>query len=196
MLILTTAKTKTLQADTAITNAANSAPIAITTQNPHGLETGDIVAIAGVNGNAAANGRFTITVTGATSFTLDNSNGSGAYTSGGSASHIGWATPAQPIDNATYPSGKQYTMQLAVEQLQAGSTLRGHWQDATDGAFQTTMPGPTVAAQGPIVTPTLLSVSFSQFPALPAGQPGAQIRQLLFATGGPGTTFRISSWIA
>jgi hypothetical protein len=196
MLILTTAKTKTLQADAAITNATNAAPIAITTQNPHNLETGDIVVITGVNGNAAANGRFTVTVTGASSLTLDNSNGSGTYTNGGSASHIGWATAPQPIDNAVYPNGAQYTLQSQIEQLPVGSTLRIHWQDSTDGTFQSTLPGPTLAAQGPVNTPTMLSATFAQFPALPVGQPGAKIRQLVYATGGPGTTFKFSSWVA
>jgi hypothetical protein len=196
MLILTTAKTKTLQADAAITNATNAAPIAITTQNAHNLETGDIVVVTGVNGNAAANGRFSVTVTGASSFTLDNSNGSGAYTNGGSASHIGWATAAQAIDNTVYPNGAQYTLQSQIEKLPVGSALRVHWQDATDGIFQSTLPGPTVAAQGPVNTPTMLSVTFAQFPALPVGQPGAKIRLLVYATGGPGTTFRFSSWVA
>ncbi len=39
--------------------------------------------IAGVLGNTATNGTWTITVTGATTFTLNASTGNGAYTSGG-----------------------------------------------------------------------------------------------------------------
>jgi hypothetical protein len=196
MLILTTAKSKTLQPDAAVTAATNAAPIAITTQNPHGLETGDIAAITGVTGNTAANGRFTVTVTGPNSYTLDNSQGNAAYVSGGNASHIGWATPAQLIDNTVFPNGAQSTLQARIEQLSAGSTLRAHWQDSTDGLFRVALPGPTVGAIGPIQTPSMLSVPFTQFPALPAGQPGAQVRLMVYATGGAGSTFTISSWVA
>jgi hypothetical protein len=66
-----------------ITNASNTAPIQITTQNAHGYTTGQIVAISGVNGNFAANGVFTVTNTGANTFTLNSSIGSGTYTNGG-----------------------------------------------------------------------------------------------------------------
>lgn len=63
--------------------ASNASPIEITTGFAHGRTTGDSVTIAGVTGNTAANGTWTITVTGATTFTLDGSTGSGAYVSGG-----------------------------------------------------------------------------------------------------------------
>lgn len=68
-----------------ITGATNASPIAITTSGDHGWANGDSVTITGVLGNTAANGTFTITSTGATTFTLDSSTGSGAYTSGGTA---------------------------------------------------------------------------------------------------------------
>lgn len=66
-----------------ITAASNATPIAITTSGSHGWTTGDRVTIYGVAGNLDANSTWTITVTGATTFTLDNSVGSGAYTAGG-----------------------------------------------------------------------------------------------------------------
>lgn len=66
-----------------ITGASNASPIAITTAGPHGYQTGMQVTIAGALGNTAANGTFTITVTSPTSFTLNGSNGNGAWTSGG-----------------------------------------------------------------------------------------------------------------
>ena len=65
-----------------VTAATNASPIALTTA-AHGLATGDRVAVAGVVGNAAANGVFTVTVTSATAFTLDGSTGNGAYTGSG-----------------------------------------------------------------------------------------------------------------
>lgn len=82
----------------AITAATNATPIAITTASPHRWSTGDQVVIANVAGNTAANSPlsvfdpklhpWTITVTGSSTFTIDGSVGSGAYTSGGVAVNI------------------------------------------------------------------------------------------------------------
>jgi len=66
-----------------VTGATDASPIAITTAEPHGYQTGQMVTISGVAGNTAANGTFTITVTGATTFTLNGTTGSGNWTSGG-----------------------------------------------------------------------------------------------------------------
>jgi hypothetical protein len=67
-----------------VLSASNASPIAITTELPHGLVTGDVVSLAQVLGNTAANGiDQTITVTGPSSFTLDGSTGNGAYTGAG-----------------------------------------------------------------------------------------------------------------
>lgn len=68
----------------AITAASNASPIKITVAN-HGLNTGETVVIAGVGGNTAANGTWVITVVDASNFNLNGSTGSGAYTSGGTA---------------------------------------------------------------------------------------------------------------
>lgn len=76
---------QTLTGPFAIIGATNAAPIAITTPIPHGLVTGQSISLNGVGGNVAANGAWTITVTGPTTFTLNGSDGtlSGAYTIGG-----------------------------------------------------------------------------------------------------------------
>jgi len=66
-----------------VTGATNASPIEITSA-AHGLTTGTLVSLAGVGGNPGANGTFTITVTGANTFTLNGSSGGGAYTAGGS----------------------------------------------------------------------------------------------------------------
>lgn len=72
----------------AITGASNATPISITCTS-HGYTTGDRVMIKGVGGNTASNGLFTITNTGANTFTLQDATtganvaGNGAYTSGG-----------------------------------------------------------------------------------------------------------------
>jgi len=69
----------------AITGATNASPIVITAVG-HGLSTDDIVFIAGVLGNTAANGTWKITVVSDDSFSLTGSAGLGEgydYTSGG-----------------------------------------------------------------------------------------------------------------
>lgn len=78
----------------AITAASNASPIAITTTSAHGLTTGQTVAIAGVLGNTAANGIFTVTVSSTTAFLLNNSSGSGSFTSGGTV-NVCTTTPIQ-----------------------------------------------------------------------------------------------------
>ncbi len=71
-----------------ITGATNAAPIVITTSAAHGFSTGDRVDVSGVLGNTAANGIWDITVMSATQFSLDNSTGNGAYTSGGTVERV------------------------------------------------------------------------------------------------------------
>ncbi len=66
-----------------VDGASNATPIEITTSAPHGLTDGQDVTIAGVSGNTAANGTWTVTVTGATTFTLTDSVGNDIYTTGG-----------------------------------------------------------------------------------------------------------------
>jgi hypothetical protein len=63
--------------------ASNASPIQITTSTPHNYVSGDAVAIAGVVGNTAANGNWTIEMQDGTHFTLVGSVGNGAYVSGG-----------------------------------------------------------------------------------------------------------------
>lgn len=72
-----------------VTDATNSTPIAVTTSTQHHCTAGDAVIIAGVQGNAAANGTFRVTgpLT-ADTFRLLNldgstTTGSGAWTGGG-----------------------------------------------------------------------------------------------------------------
>jgi hypothetical protein len=73
----------------AISGATSANPIVITA-NAHGFTTGDQVQISGVQGNATANGTFTITVIDANSFSLNGADGSaaGAYVSGGTAQKL------------------------------------------------------------------------------------------------------------
>lgn len=70
--------------DNAITGATNATPIVVTCTNSY--SNGDFVYIQGVRGNTAANGLWQISGVSGTAFTLNNSAGGGAYTTGGVAS--------------------------------------------------------------------------------------------------------------
>ncbi len=65
-----------------VTGATNATPIEIT-DVAHGLDTGAGIVIESVGGNTNANGTWWVTKTGADTYTLDNSTGNAAYTSGG-----------------------------------------------------------------------------------------------------------------
>ena len=55
-------------------------PIVFTTSSPHLFGNGDTVVVAGVTGNTAANGTFTITVTGANTFSVPGTgNGTASF---------------------------------------------------------------------------------------------------------------------
>jgi len=83
----------------AITNATNASPIVITTAGAHGLTTGDNVSIDLIEGNEAGNGTFFVTVTGATTFELNGSSGSGTYITDGE-----WWTNVSFVSGSQKPS--------------------------------------------------------------------------------------------
>jgi len=62
------------------TAVSTATPIQVTTDSPHGLQTGDSALVAGVLGITEANGIRTVTRVDDTNFTLDDSVGSGTYT--------------------------------------------------------------------------------------------------------------------
>jgi hypothetical protein len=86
---ITTDQTNSLtEAVKSITAASNATPIVITAAG-HGYSTGDVVTIANVGGNTAANGTWTITLDGVdptNKISLNTSIGNGNWTSGGTAS--------------------------------------------------------------------------------------------------------------
>jgi len=69
-----------------VTGATNASPIVVTSAS-HGLAVGQLVIVASVGGNTAANGTFVVSAVTADTFTLSGSTGNGAYTSGGT-----WST--------------------------------------------------------------------------------------------------------
>lgn len=82
------AQIKQTAASFAVSAATNAAPIEITTTADHGYQTGNVVRVASVGGNTAANGDWTVTYVDATKFTLDGSTGNGEWTSGGTTTQL------------------------------------------------------------------------------------------------------------
>ena len=99
---------------TAATNPAS--PIEITTSVAHGLVTGQEVNIAGVLGNTAANGVWTITVTSATQFTLNNSTSNGNRTGGGTVTPYTWIVTTSRAGGKSNPRSFQKELYLEYGQ--------------------------------------------------------------------------------
>ena len=85
----------------AVGYASWTAPISVGTNQPHTLATGNRVITAGVQGDTAANGDQTITVTDSTHFTENGTSGNGSYVAGtgtvsggGMAYYDAWAASA------------------------------------------------------------------------------------------------------
>jgi len=127
----------------AVTAATNATPIAITTSTSHNLATGDYVFIQGVLGNTAANGHFIITFTGANTFTLNGSAGSGAYTSGGAVTNgVDWLNDtirAVLVDIR----GGHYAVSISVDRFLSAISAVDR-QDASSG---TTTTSPALASK-------------------------------------------------
>lgn len=78
-----------------VVSATNASPIVVTLQSPSdAIVNGSVVQVAGVLGNLAANGTWTVTLIDSTHIGLVNSVGSGTYVSGGSASPVPMLTTA------------------------------------------------------------------------------------------------------
>lgn len=100
--------TMTLRDTGVITAASNATPIVITS-TAHNLSSGTLVTIAGVLGNTAANGNFTVTVLTANTFSLNSSVGNGVYTSGGTWNVTGLYVATILLDPAQgFQSGQSY----------------------------------------------------------------------------------------
>jgi hypothetical protein len=138
----------------AISGATNATPIKITATG-HKFKSGQKVTIAGVGGNTAANGTWTITQIDPDNFTLDGSIGNAAYTSGGVAVNQDWGGASVWVspDNSNYVQiGKMYgpsrmgvltaqlvssadpdtTHTLAVDVTQSSGTLNSGTQSDCD----------------------------------------------------------------
>lgn len=73
----------------AVTNALNGGAVEIHTSNTSGLNQGDLIQVTGVQGNAGANGVYTVTNVKTNVFTLQGSLSTGTYTRGGTWKEFG-----------------------------------------------------------------------------------------------------------
>lgn len=73
-------------------SSAASTPVVVSTATAHGLSSGDAVRISGVQGNTGANGNWIITALSPTSFQLNGSTSTGAYTANTGI----WTIPLKP----------------------------------------------------------------------------------------------------
>lgn len=96
----------------AIAGATNASPIVVQTATPHLFSTGDRVVPQLVGGNTAANcglsNPWTIDVIDATHFSLRNSTGNGAYTSGGHVYNAGHLPPVTVPSDGDPPNASSF----------------------------------------------------------------------------------------
>lgn len=97
-----------------VTGASNTGPIVITTASPHGLSGSEVVKIAGVLGNTAANGFWSLNVLSTTTFSLVGSTGNGAYTSGGTVNVCYSCTCAADVSGPGGTSAPETITQLVT----------------------------------------------------------------------------------
>ena len=192
------AKVKTLLANITITGAATSSGVINIAATGHGLETGDIVQISGVTGTVEANGQWVVTVPDANHFKLNNSTFANAYTAGGTAVHIGFATSAVLVDNTVFASYPNFAIQGRIESLSAGSNARMVFTDAADSAFVTEQPLEVVQVKG-LVGLSYDKVSTRKWYDIPDARlaaSGNNLRLKMYISGGPGSVCQFSAWLA
>ncbi len=99
-----------------VSTVAGTTTVTVTTTTSHGYGTSDVVTISGVAGFVGANGTFTVTRTGAATFTLNGVTGSGTYTSGGTVQRLlGTSGSAnEGVWNLVVPAGENTRYGLVV----------------------------------------------------------------------------------
>jgi hypothetical protein len=209
-LSLTLAKQKTIATVPVITAMTGVNVLIQVTSTAHGLETGDIVQIAGVASPAgAANGQWVITKVDANNFTLNNSLGSGTWGSGGTITHLGWATPATLVDNTVFANGTpDYTLQARIEELLTGANVRVVFEDCGASTFIDAQPVAVFQSTGnigvaaPGVFAGLAGQNDKMFTAKKYDVPdtrmaasGNNLRAKFYVSGGAGKTAQFSAWL-
>jgi hypothetical protein len=130
--------------------ASNTAPIVITSAG-HGLTTGNVVKVSGVQGNDAANGTWVVTVVDSDNFSLNDSAGSDDYTGGGTwTAGVGTITYSNiplPIESKVVKrqilrntDGQARTFYVDIDTTDLTSTTLSSTNDDTTLATKTAVP--------------------------------------------------------
>jgi hypothetical protein len=137
-----------------ITDATNASPIVCTSAG-HPLGSGDLITVASVGGNTSANGTWIITKVDANTFSLNNSVGVAAYTSGGigtlvqAAKTITDATNATPIVVTSTAHGLSSGNVVTITGVGGNTSANGIWSvtviDADTFSLQNLSDGSDVA---------------------------------------------------
>jgi Tfp pilus assembly protein PilX len=136
-------------ASKAITGATKTNPITITCTG-HGYATGDMVVISNVGGTLAANGEWTITVTGANTFTLNGSSGS---SSGTYSANTGSAYALRKSPNGTViPNGAGLTGRILIQIVDPNGVARDVTQQILSMGVTQGEPNAIVHLQRPVWT--------------------------------------------
>lgn len=111
-----------------VTGATNASPIVITASGNE-FSNGDIVSVAGVLGNTAANGVWAITRIDGQTFSLNNSTGNGAFSSSTSSLTRKWSggqsTMSTGITTSRYTKRAQVTGNVIVRAAQSAIVASG-----------------------------------------------------------------------
>jgi hypothetical protein len=193
-------KTKTVGGQSiAISGATNNGSGAIRlTATAHGLETSDIVQNSGVGGTIEANAQWVVTVIDANHFDLNNSTFSNAYTSGGTAAHVGWCVAPDFTTALSAVPSNTAALIFRLQSAPTGASMRFIFEDALQSTFMDAMPvfsGSFAGATGPSFDRRWTS-RYQDGPDWRLQQLMDYLRlKVLFPRGVAGQVLKFSSWL-
>ncbi len=195
-----TPKSKTVQAASTISGAANNGSGAIRlTATAHGLETGDIVQNSAIVGTVEANAQWVVTVIDANHFDLNNSTFKNAYTSGGSATHVGYATAGLDVDNTLFANiPTNLTAVVKLHSAPVNVSCRMVFEDSADSGFTMAMPLWSTGFGGGVSPSADLRKDFryQDESDIRVGSAGNYLRlKIMWGKPVAGAVFSFSSWL-
>lgn len=104
-----------------VSGATAATPIVVTTAAAHGLIDGDVVTTASIGGTTGANGTYIVDVLSSTTFSLVNSVGGGAYTSGGTVTPTGSIQSGSGTSVVTFTGTPKDTYFILVTLITGGT---------------------------------------------------------------------------
>jgi hypothetical protein len=192
---------RTIQAPatvTGITYSGNKLVVVAT----HALAVNDIVRISGVVGCTEANATFVVaSVSTTVSFDVPCVEAaiSASWSSGGTVTHIGFASPAVLVDNTVFTNGiPDLTLVSRLEALTTGNA-RIVWEDAADASFITAEPLWVETGIAPVAANFSADKRWSSkkydVADIRAAASGDNLRMKVFLSGGTGAEAQVSGWV-